>query len=112
MINLSFRITEKHFSVEEITKIKEELEGYGNKSDFLRKVIRSYLSLDMNNNNEKENNENDLKALKDLVEENNKLLKSFKNGGVSFNYKENHEIYEGNEQEVQTEKVLNLLNQF
>ncbi|WP_027339079.1 hypothetical protein [Halonatronum saccharophilum] len=112
---LSVRITDKYFSIEEIAKIEEELEGCENKSAFLRNAIREYLKLEKNYSNEVKGiglSDSNFKDLKRLIEENNMLLKSLKDEGMNFSYKESQTVYEGDEQEVKTEQVLNLLDQF
>lgn len=107
---LSARITEKFFTPREISIIKKEMK-LCNKSDFIRKIIKYYLNNTYLSEKEIENNYNInyniLYEIKEKIEENQKLLKQFNN-----NYQKINHTYTGKEQIEQTNKVLDLLNQF
>lgn len=115
---LSVRITENFFTNEEINKIERELENYTNKSDFLRKTIKSYLKIECNEsiiNNSSSNFKdysNELEELKILIKENNTILQKLNLGEIQFNSDNYKQIYKGEEQEIKTEKILGLLNEF
>lgn len=110
---LSARITESFFTSEEIEIIKDELEEYNSKSEFIRAIIKGYLynkydKLKPNKNSNKTTAQK-LKNIELLIKENQSLLKALKVGEI--NYQEVKEIYEGEEQEMQTNKVLNLIDE-
>ena len=109
-IFLSTRVTENFFSDEEIELIKKELQKFS-KSAFIRKTIKFYLyhNKDIILNEDLEKDE--VKELKNLIIQNQQLLKELKAGNFTSDY-ETKERYEGQEQEVKTEQALNLLNQF
>jgi len=114
---LSVRITENFFTNEEIDKIKNKLTT-NNKSEFLREAIRNYLQMEYRRtspNNQDENMKNysqEIKELKDLIEKNYILLQELKSGAIKINSNEFKEVYKGNQQQIQTEKILGLLDQF
>ncbi len=106
-IFFSTRVTDNFFTPKEINKIKEELNQHKTKSEFIRQIIKFYL-----NNKDKEINKVDNTELKELIKENNLLLQEMKRGGYGFKVEDVTETYKGEEQEIKTEKVLNLLNEF
>ncbi|PRX17488.1 hypothetical protein BX659_1517 [Orenia metallireducens] len=117
---LSVRITENFFTNEEINKIEKELKKYNNKSEFLRKIIKFYLQIedneslinDSNLNPQNSNYNKNLEELKILIEENHKILQKLSSSEIQLKSDNYKEPYKGEEQEVQTEKILGLLNQF
>lgn len=114
---LSVRITENFFTDEEIKKIKNNL-NTNNKSEFLRKAIRNYLQMEQehfSSNNQEKNIKTysqEIKELKTLIEKNYILLQELKSGAIKIDSNEFKETYKGNKQEIQTEKILGLLDQF
>src|SRR6056297_15804 len=101
-IFFSTRVTESFFTPQEIAKIQNELKCFQSKSEFIRKVIKFYLA---NQNQDIVNNF----ELKELINENQLLLKELKKGGYHIEPMDISEIYRGEEQSVKTDKVLNLL---
>jgi hypothetical protein len=115
---LSVRITENFFTSEEINKIENELQSYNNKSDFLRKIIKIYLKLEkdsllVNDSNYNLNHyNNELKELKNLIKENHKILQQLNLKELQLEPTNYKKTYKGEDQEIKTEKILGLLNQF
>jgi Arc/MetJ-type ribon-helix-helix transcriptional regulator len=114
---LSVRITESFFTSEEITKIKDKL-NTNNKSEFLRKAIRNYLKMNCeeeladNQNQDIERSSQDVEELKELVQKNYILLQELKSGAIKIDSNEFKDAYDGDQQQIQTEKVLGLLDEF
>lgn len=107
---ISVRITENFFTSEEIEYLNKILPNYKNKSDFLRKIIKKYLreqQLDQKNVPDL-NYKKELEELKQLIKDNNYLLKNINAPKLI----EPSEIYQGEEQEIKTSQILNLLDQF
>ena len=114
----SVRITEKYFSAAEIKSLETELESFNSKSEFMRKIIKFYLEYNDSNLKsevEIENLENsvDTEELKNLVVENNALLKDILNNKVIENTNKITKVaYQGQEQENKTNQALSLLDKF
>lgn len=116
---ISVRITESFFTSEEINLIKEHLNNCVNRSDFIRKAIKTYLRQEHNIKvkeiRKKNNNINNLKEINEirhLLKQNHKLLIDLKNNDNNFKNEYEEEIYEGDEQKLKTEQVLSLISQF
>lgn len=114
---LSVRITESFFTNEEITKIKNKL-STDNKSEFLRKAIRNYLQTEYKqtslNTQDKpiETYHQEIQELKKLIQKNHTLLQELKSGTIKNNSNDFKKAYDGDKQQIQTEKILGLLEQF
>lgn len=109
---ISVRITENFFTNAEIKAIHQELQAHKNKSEFLRKAIKSYLSLELKDQAEEKPNKysQELAEIKKLLKENQSILKGLEQG--NFNPSSGIKVYEGQEQELKTEQALGLLKQF
>lgn len=114
---LSVRITENFFTNEEIIKIKDKL-NTNNKSEFLRKAIKSYLRTECgqifsdDQNKNIKNYHQEVQEVKELVQKNYILLQELKSGTVKINSNEFKNTYDGDKQQIETEKILSLLDQF
>jgi hypothetical protein len=110
---LSVRVTENFFSIEEMEYIKQELANYDNKSEFVRKAIQYYIyNIEDSPINNKEDEDNILKELRNIVKENQNLLNKLQEGNYNIKQNTNLKTYEGKEQKLKTDQALNLLNQF
>lgn len=112
---ISVRITESFFTSEEISLIKEDLSNCVNKSDFIRKAIKTYLRQEYNikiKKNKKINNLEEINEIIDLLKQNQKLLINLKNNYNKFESNCKEDVYEGDEQSIKTEQVLSLISQF
>ena len=114
----SVRITEKYFSAAEIKSLETELDSFNSKSEFMRKIIKFYLEYNdskLKSEDKVENLEDnlDIDKLKDLVEENNVLLKDILNNKVIQSTNKITKVaYQGQEQENKTNQALSLLDKF
>jgi Arc/MetJ-type ribon-helix-helix transcriptional regulator len=116
---LSARITEKFFSPEEITEIKDEIASCS-KSEFIRRAIKSYLDSEtelpaLNYKESSANNKEELTEIKALLKENYTLLKEIKQTKLTSGKEEpqvNSDTYQGQEQEAKIEEAIDLLEQF
>ncbi|MGM0369723.1 MAG: hypothetical protein ACQEP9_04840 [Bacillota bacterium] len=106
----SVRITEKFFSSSQIKSLEQELESFNSKSEFMRKIIKFYLTY---NKKSTTNKEFDNRELKDLIAENNSLLQELANNNLKLESKQSTIVaYQGEKQEDKTNQALRLLEQF